>query len=369
MDSKKSIAVILAAGNSTRCTEDKLFTSKYGKPVIFQTLEKFERCPEIDEIVLVLGKEIPPAPFLKGEKIRKILSGGKTRFESLKKALDFLSNEKGNPRILVHNGANPYVKVSEISEGLALAREKKNVIFGHFSHNSLKKVVDGKVVDFLDRDEIFVTQTPQVSDLHTFQKAIQKVHTEPKDEAELLRLIDEEIFIYECHLKNFKITTDEDFSDTFRVGVGEDLHTFTVKSEPLKIGGVEFPDFEKSFEANSDGDPVLHALCNALLSAVGEKPFSSFADEMCESGITDSEKYVERTLKILHQKYPDFQIQNVAISLELLAPKIAPKHNAIVENIARMLDVLPSQIGLMYTSGEGLQEGVSAKVEVLIRLA
>jgi 2-C-methyl-D-erythritol 2,4-cyclodiphosphate synthase len=270
------------------------------------------------------------------------------------------------------------VKISEISAGIKLSQEKKNVIFGYFSQNSIKKVIDGKVIEFLNRDEIFETQTPQISDLQTLLRGMKSEKLKVKkdgifirDEAELLELIGEEVFIYECSPRNHKITTEEDFSDTFRIGVGEDLHRFAnVKGKRLniKIGGVEFPDFDKVFEANSDGDPVLHALCNALLSAIGEKPFSSFADEMCRTGITNSTKYVERTLEIVRAKYPDFQIQNVAISLELLEPKIAPKHNEILENMAQILNIAPSQIGLMYTTGEGLKYGVGAKVEVLLRI-
>ena len=68
----------------------------------------------------------------------------------------------------------------------------------------------------MDRDEIFETQTPQISDLETLLRAVDNLKVVPRDEAELLNSINEEIFVYECSPKNFKITTDEDFSDTFR---------------------------------------------------------------------------------------------------------------------------------------------------------
>ncbi|MBT3348788.1 NTP transferase domain-containing protein [bacterium] len=361
----KNVAIILAAGNSQRCGFDKLSTEKFGRPVLHRTLDKFQNCDAIDEIFLVGGDENLKKTF---PKISAIISGGKTRFQSLKNALNFFKNSE-NFRVLVHNGANPNVKISELK--LALARPEKNLIFGFFTPNSIKKVVQKNVVKFLDRTEIFETQTPQISDLKTLKNAAEIFSGEPGDEAEILAAAGEKISIFECSHANQKITEISDFSPKFRIGVGEDSHRFCDKKTPdekLILGGVPL-DFPKKFDANSDGDVIFHALANAILSAVGEKTFSEFADEMCAAGEKNSEKFVEKSLKIARENFENLEIENVAISLELENPKLRPVHEKIVENISKTLTILPNQIGLGYTSGEKMREpGVRARVEILLRI-
>jgi len=159
----------------------------------------------------------------------------------------------------------------------------------------------------------------------------------------------------------------------FRIGLGEDSHRLISREKkdfPLVLGGIAFPDFDKVFEANSDGDVILHALCNAILSSVGAKTFDSFAGLMCKNGVTDSVHYLDESLAIATEKFPKFQIQNLVISLECLQPKLAPKHEKIVKNLAFILNLNEDQIGLTYTTGEGLTEfgkgfGVRCLVQIL----
>lgn len=405
----KNIAIILAAGNSKRCGFDKLFTEKFGEPVINQTCKVFQQCEKIDEILLVVNSErMDPclrgnegetfakvrtqdssSPDLKTKttllqkqfsKISNILSGGTERFFSLEKAVQSLKNRE-NCRLIVHNGANPNLKISDLEKGITLAEKRKNVIFGFFTKDSIKRIAEGKVVEMLNRDEIFQTQTPQISDLKTFINAFGEFNEKdiktPRDEAELLGTIGEEIFVYECCPSNQKITFPQDFeaNNSFRIGVGEDSHHFAKKhdpNKPLTLGGVVFEDV-LSVKANSDGDVILHALCNAILSAVGEKTLDSFAGKMCQEGITDSQKYVKKALKIAKEQFPNFEIKNVICSLECKTPRIKPKHEAIIDNCAKILDLSKDQIGLTYTSGEDLSDfgkglGVRCLVEILITI-
>ncbi len=390
----KNIAVIVAGGDSTRCGFDKLFTNNFGISVIEQTLAVFERSKKIDEIVLVLSaKNFGKGVSLreKFNKITKILLGGEKRYLSVKNAIEYLSaQENKNVRVLVHNGANNNLKQSELEAGISLAKEKKNIIFGYFTPNSIKKVVEGQVVSFLNRDEIFETQTPQISDLNTFVKAINHKKTYsstdisssrrnfPRDEAELLNSINEKIFVYECDFSNKKITysSDLEINKNMRIGTGIDSHRFTEmfdNNKPVILGGVEFPECEKTFDANSDGDVVFHALCNALLSTIGKKTLDEFADQMCKNGITNSSKYLEKTFQIIKEKYPNFKIINVVFSLECKTPKLSSRHNEIIFNLKKLLNISGKKIGLNYTSGEGLTsfgkgQGVYCLCNILVQL-
>jgi 2-C-methyl-D-erythritol 2,4-cyclodiphosphate synthase len=150
---------------------------------------------------------------------------------------------------------------------------------------------------------------------------------------------------------------------TVRVGFGQDSHRFSGDpNTSLVIGGVRVPD-ERGFEAASDGDVVLHALCNALLQSVGGDSLSVYADDMCTQGITDSMEYVKEAYRRVKEK--GYRVQNVGISIEGKRPKILPIAPAMREAIAPVLELSPDDIGITATSGEemtpfGKGEGVQA---------
>ncbi len=148
-----------------------------------------------------------------------------------------------------------------------------------------------------------------------------------------------------------------------RVGMGQDSHRFSEdKNKPLILGGVEFSGGSR-FESNSDGDVIIHALCNALEQAIGGQSFSAYADEMCEKGIIDSKEYLKKTLKHIQNK--GYQINNIGISVEAKRPKIDPKGREIKKVLAETMMIDEDLIGLTATSGESLTafgrgEGIQA---------
>lgn len=153
----------------------------------------------------------------------------------------------------------------------------------------------------------------------------------------------------------------------FKVGIGQDSHRFSKdKNKPLILGGIEFAN-EAGFEGNSDGDVVLHALCNALGSAIGEGSLSTYSDKMCENGIADSTEYLKIPLSHINQK--GYTINNVSISIEAQKPKIEPNSRKIKEKLAELLGISLGSVGITATTGEGLTafgqgEGIQAIVIV-----
>ncbi|MDF2549662.1 MAG: ispF [Chlamydiales bacterium] len=139
-----------------------------------------------------------------------------------------------------------------------------------------------------------------------------------------------------------------------RTGLGQDSHRFLPpdSSKPCIIGGVIFDDMP-GFNANSDGDVVFHALCNAISSLTGELILGAIADDLCEKdGITDSEVYLKEALKTLGRQ----KITHIALSLEGKKPHFKAKILAMRQNIARVMDLEVSQVGITATSGEGLTD-------------
>ncbi|OGE08293.1 2-C-methyl-D-erythritol 2,4-cyclodiphosphate synthase [Candidatus Curtissbacteria bacterium RIFCSPLOWO2_02_FULL_40_13b] len=138
----------------------------------------------------------------------------------------------------------------------------------------------------------------------------------------------------------------------FRVGIGQDSHRFAKLRKPLILGGVKVSD-KGGLRGNSDTDVILHSLCNALSSAIGGDSLSTWSDEMCRRGIKDSQMYVDYIFKkVKREKY---KVENVSIALEAKKPYIKlVTVQRIKKNIASLLQVESTQVGITFTSGEGL---------------
>lgn len=143
-------------------------------------------------------------------------------------------------------------------------------------------------------------------------------------------------------------------SKTFRTGIGQDSHRFLPpdSSKSCIIAGLIFEDVP-GFNANSDGDVVFHAICNAITSLTGVLILGDIADDLClKDGITDSEVYLIEAMKTLGRQ----KITHVAITLEGKKPKFKERLMTMRENIARVMDIGITQVGITATSGEGLTD-------------
>lgn len=139
-----------------------------------------------------------------------------------------------------------------------------------------------------------------------------------------------------------------------RTGLGQDSHRFLPleSSKPCIIAGLIFNQVP-GFNANSDGDVVLHAICNAISSLTGELILGALADDLClKDGITDSEVYLKEAMKTLKNQ----NVTHVAVSLEGKKPKFKERLPEMRTNIARIMGLDSSQVGITATSGEGLTD-------------
>lgn len=139
-----------------------------------------------------------------------------------------------------------------------------------------------------------------------------------------------------------------------RTGIGQDSHRFLPpdSSKPCIIAGTIF-DNAPGFNANSDGDVVFHAICNAISSLTGILILGAIADDLClKDGITDSEVYLLEAMKTLGNQ----KITHVAITIEGKKPKFKDRLIEMRSNIARVMSLDISQVGITATSGEGLTD-------------
>lgn len=140
----------------------------------------------------------------------------------------------------------------------------------------------------------------------------------------------------------------------FRTGLGQDSHRFLPEdsTKPCIIAGLIFEDVP-GFKANSDGDVVFHALCNAISSLTGVLILGKIADELClKGGITDSSVYLQEALLTLGKQ----RIEHIAISIEAARPHFLKHIDKMRESVAKAVGIGPHQVGVTATSGEGLNE-------------
>jgi 2-C-methyl-D-erythritol 2,4-cyclodiphosphate synthase len=141
---------------------------------------------------------------------------------------------------------------------------------------------------------------------------------------------------------------------TIRTGIGQDSHRFLPpdSTKPCVVGGLIFDD-APGFNANSDGDVVLHAICNAISSLTGILILGNIADDLClKDGITDSEVYLVEAMKTLGAQ----RVTHVAVTIEAKKPKFKHRLVEMRQNIARIMRLDVSQVGITATSGEGLTD-------------
>lgn len=154
----------------------------------------------------------------------------------------------------------------------------------------------------------------------------------------------------------------------FRIGHGYDVHRLQ-EGRILRLGGVTIPH-SKGLVAHSDGDVLIHALCDALLGAAGMGDIGvHFPDTSAEFAGIDSLELLRRCVVLLRSK--GWLVGNVDCTLVLQAPKIAPYIAAMRERMAEAMGVDMAAVSVKATTTEGLgfvgcEEGVEAHAVALI---
>jgi 2-C-methyl-D-erythritol 2,4-cyclodiphosphate synthase len=156
-----------------------------------------------------------------------------------------------------------------------------------------------------------------------------------------------------------------------RIGHGYDVHRFG-PGNALVLGGVSIPH-NRGLEAHSDGDVLIHAICDALLGATGQGDIGRhFPDtDAANSGI-DSRILLCRVMKLVHQA--GWVLGNLDATLIAQVPRIAPHIAQMVENLASDLSAATAQVNIKATTTEklgftGREEGIAAHAVVLLQIA
>ncbi|HKQ52532.1 MAG TPA: 2-C-methyl-D-erythritol 4-phosphate cytidylyltransferase [Pyrinomonadaceae bacterium] len=216
-----NVAIIVAAGRGTRLGGEraKQFLLLAGKPVIVHTLERFERCAEIQEVIVVLPAG-EAAGFLAQagryglRKLARVVAGGATRAASVRCGLQAVRAATACV-VAVHDGVRPFVTPDEIGRTVRAAAETGAAILVAPAVDTIKEVEDNGVVRTLERVRLRRALTPQCFRYELLRRAYEQrpdLVSAATDDSSLVEALGSPVRIIEGDARNIKITRPEDIA-------------------------------------------------------------------------------------------------------------------------------------------------------------
>ena len=390
-------AIVPAAGRGERFASStpqhlpKQYTPLLGSSVLEWSLRALLAEPRIEAIVVVLAAEDKYWPQvatrLNSPKLLTTI-GGAQRQDSVMNGLEFLSSRAAaDDWILVHDAARPCVSPGDIG-ALADALQQQSgsgasragaVLAAPIVDTVKRESTTG--LETVDRAGLWRALTPQVFAFAQLRRALQEAARSGAavtDEAQAMERIGISAALVSGSPFNVKVTRAEDLSvaaailkmgdSQMRVGQGMDVHAFGA-GDHVVLGGVRIAH-NQGVVAHSDGDVVIHALCDALLGAMGDGDIGQhFPDTDPRYRGADSRVFLRVVAE--RMKAAGLQLVNADITVLAEAPRIAAHRGAMAENLAADLAVPSSQINIKATTTErlgfiGRKEGLAAMASVLL---
>lgn len=210
-------AIIVAGGSGSRMQSvvPKQFLLLNGLPVMMHTIYAFYGSRSKPSIILVLPADYHEYWKTLCEKHKfdvpyQLVSGGETRFQSVKNGLDLIEDEYAI--VAVQDAVRPMTDISIIDHSVNVAAEKGNAVTAVKSRDSVRQL-KGDVSNCLVRDEIYLVQTPQTFQFKLLKKAYeQPFSTHFTDDASVVEAMGEKIHLIEGNYRNLKITFPEDIA-------------------------------------------------------------------------------------------------------------------------------------------------------------
>jgi len=359
-------AIILAGGTGSRMGREKQYMLLNGKPMLEYTAGVFIKSGLFDEIIIALSPENIKKHRKQWEKLGvKTAPAGPTRTGSLLNSFAEISDAA--ELIAVHDGARPLVSRGIISDCLAAAAEYGAAVPGIKLKDTVKNISeDGKFfVSTPDRNSLRAVQTPQCYERGTLSEILEAAQRgkDYSDESQVLEKLGKKAAFVQSDYNNIKLTTPEDIliaealmdkkDRRYRTGFGYDIHRLA-EGRPLKIGGITVPH-NKGLIGHSDGDVVIHAVCDALLGAAGAGEIGLYfpPTNMAILGI-NSVEIAEKVSEIIKGK--NAEIVNIDVTIVAEEPKMKPYYEAVSKSLAKIFGLQANVVSVKAKSNEGLGE-------------
>ena len=254
--------------------------------------------------------------------------------------------------VIIHDAARPNFSLKLLNKIYKELKSNDCVVPAIQTTDSVKLKASNKVIN-LKRKNIYLIQTPQAFNYKELYKLQNDKSIEVTDDANLFVKAGKKIKIIKGEINNNKITVNSDIkvNNSVKYGLGFDVHRL-VPNKKLYMGGIKIPSPLGTL-GHSDGDPVLHAVTDAILGAcnmgdIGEK----FSDK--------NKKFKNIRSTILLKKIIDeaknkgYLINNLDINIITQKPKIQKYKKQITNCIAKICNILPTQINIKGKTTEKL---------------
>ena len=203
--------IILASGKGERANlgfNKTFYRMKNGKRVLDCSIERFEQDQDCQRIIVVTNKE----NFIDVQSERRIIvtEGGKLRRDSVYNGLKLVESDY----VLIHDGARPFIDSASIERIKEKLKDCDAVCLGHMSYDTVKYVEDGRIVKTLDRNNIFLAETPQAFKSELIKSCYEKCEDiNFTDDASLVESLGYTVEIVLNDSDNRKLTNTEDFNN------------------------------------------------------------------------------------------------------------------------------------------------------------
>lgn len=378
-DPVRIAVVVVAAGSGTRLGHDepKAFVELHGVSILEHALRGVFGATSPAQVVVVA----PPSRLARARAIAEraagaasgyltVVPGAETRQGSVAAGLAALADSV--EAVLVHDAARPLAPstlVDRVAHAV-LAGGGCGVIPALPVVDTVKRVAGERVEATVDRSDLVHVQTPQGFPRAALVAAYAAASEEHTDDAALFAAVGGEVATVPGEPRAFKITTPWDLGRAermldagarVRTGLGIDVHAYD-DAVPLWLGGVYFPD-EPGLAGHSDGDAVIHAICDALLSAAGLGDIGSrFGSAEPRYAGAASAVFLRETLALVEGA--GYRVGNVAVQVVAARPRLAGRRSELEAHLGELVG---APVSVAATTSDGL--GFSGRGEGLLAVA
>ncbi len=349
-------AVIVAAGSGSRFGSriPKQFVTLAGKSVVDWSVDAFLRLSSVSELIVVTPPdETDWKPWWKPPQRVRITPGGPRRQDSVMAGLEAL---RSSSHVLIHDAARPLVTpalIERVMRGVSSAGAAVPVVP---VRDTVKRISDASsVLSTVPRKELVLSQTPQGFRLDQLLSVLRS-SGEVTDESAAMESAGITVLAVRGDPMNIKLTDPEDLSlfqslsrvsMESRTGIGLDFHPFR-EGIPLMLGGCRI-EGGSGLEGHSDGDAVLHAVADALLSAsrLGDIGVH-FPPGDSEWENADSAVILKRVASMVRAE--GWEVSQLDITVIADFPRISQLRELMMDRIAGILGIPPDRIWIKGTT-------------------
>lgn len=379
-------AIIVAAGTGTRAGlgAPKQYAPLGGRPVLAHSHAALASHPRISQVIVVIGagqEEMARAALASAERQPQFVTGGASRRDSVRAALERIEADGPPDFVLIHDAARPFLPHAVIDRLIDALKGHEGATPVLPLADTLVRGGDAIMGDAVPREGLYRVQTPQAFRFGAILAAHRGIAEDASftDDAGMLRATGGSVALCEGDTMLDKLTYAADFARAQAqlaatrlpcVGTGYDVHRL-VPGKPLWLCGIEIPH-DRGLSGHSDADVAIHALVDALLGALAEGDIGSHFPPG-DPQWKDAPSHRFLTFARDRVAARGGEIAHVDVTIICEAPKVGPYRDRMRARLAELLSIPISRVSAKATTTErlgftGRGEGIAAQAVATVLL-